>query len=224
MLGSVAGDDRDLLVPRLLNPKASRATSAFQCRSAIQHGVRLCIDQLWDGTSADERYALDLSVDDSTHELIVSVDAPFFGDPPPPSQAACGPVANLYDYEVVELFLFGAGARYLEVELAPSGHYLALAFAGERQRRGDVTIVYDVSALEDQRWVGRARIPPEALPPAASRVNAHAIHGRSPRRWLSAAAAAGSRPDFHRFDAAIELEPGLARKLDRAYKSLESPG
>jgi hypothetical protein len=185
--------------------------------------VRLCIDRLWDGTSADERYALDLSVDDSTHELIVSVDAPFFGDPPPP-QAARASVADLFEYEVVELFLFGAGARYLEVELGPSGHYLALAFAGERQRRGDVTIAYDVSALEDQRWRGRARVPPEALPPVASRVNAHAIHGRSPRRWLSAAAGAGSRPDFHRFDAAIELEPELARKLDRAYKSLESPG
>jgi hypothetical protein len=188
--------------------------------------VRLCIDQLWDGTPADERYALELSVDDSTHELIVSVDAPFFGDPPPLSQAANGSVANLYEYEVVELFLFGAGARYLEVELGPSGHYLALTFDGERQRRGDMTIVYDVPALEDLRWRSRARIPPEALPPAASRVNAHAIHGRSPRRWLSAAAAAGagSRPDFHRFDAAIELEPELARKLDRAYKSLESPG
>jgi hypothetical protein len=183
--------------------------------------VRLCIDRLWDGTSADERYALDLSVDDSTQELIVRVDAPFFDDPPP--EAARGSVSNLYEYEVVELFLFGAGARYLEVELGPSGHYLALAFEGVRQRRRDVAVVYDVPAIEDQRWRGKARIPPEALPPAASRVNAHAIHGRAPRRWLSAARAAGSRPDFHRVDAAIELEPGLARKLDRAYKSLESP-
>lgn len=184
--------------------------------------MRLCIDRLWDGTSVDEHYSLDLSVDDSTHELIVSVDAPFFGDPPP--GAARGSVANLYEYEVVELFLFGAGARYLELELGPRGHYLALRFEGVRQRREDMSVVYDVPTLENRRWHGTARIPPDALPPAAARVNAHAIHGRSPRRWLSAAPAAGSRPDFHRFDAAIELEPGLARKLDRAYKSLESPG
>lgn len=179
--------------------------------------MRIVIDRLWDGTTADERYTLDLSVDPTTRELVVSVDAPYFADPTP--EGARGSVANLYEYEVVELFLFGSDERYLEVELGPGGHYLALAFEGARQKRRDVALDCDVPVFENERWRGRARIPREALPPAASRVNAHAIHGHSPRRWLSAAptaAGAGSRPDFHRFDAAIALEPELARMLDRA--------
>ena len=187
--------------------------------------MHLCIDRLWDGSAADERYSLDLGVDDSTHELVVSVDAPYFDDPPP--SAAPGSVPDLYEYEVVELFLFGSGARYLELELGPRGHYLALTFEGLRQRRKHVSIAYDAPVLANGRWRGTARIPPGALPPAASRVNAHAIHGRTPRRWLSARTdvrGARSRPDFHRLDTAIGLEPELARKLDRAYKSLEAPG
>jgi hypothetical protein len=184
--------------------------------------VQLGIERLWDGSSADERYVLELSVDDSTHELVVAVDAPHFGDPLPAD--ARGSVANLYEYEVVELFVFGAGPRYLEVELGPGGHYLALTFDGVREGREHVAVAYQVLSVEPSRWRGEARVPAFALPPAASRVNAHAIHGRAPRRFLSAAPRAGSHPDFHRSDAALPLEPELARKLDQAYKSLEAPG
>jgi len=185
--------------------------------------VRLCVERLWDGGAADERYSLELSFDGFSRELVVRTDAPFFGDPAPAAPA--GSVANLYEYEVVELFVFGAGARYLELELGPHGHYLALTFAGVRRRLESLAVRYEAEVRGGARWYGIARVPVQALPPGAVGVNAHAIHGRGPlRRWLSASPAPGARPDFHRPKSAIALEPALSAQLGAAYKSLEPPG
>ena len=48
--------------------------------------------------------------------LRLSIKAPLYNDPPAPASPP-GATDQLWDYEVVELFLMGAEERYLEVEV-----------------------------------------------------------------------------------------------------------
>ncbi len=139
-------------------------------------------------------------------DLVVSVDAPWHGDPPPPGPP--GPTPRLWEHEVVELFVLGPEENYLEVELGPHGHHLVLRLRGRRQPfESAMPLDYRVERSGD-RWRGEARIPRAWLPPAPHRVNAYAIHGEGrARRYLARTATGGDAPDFHRLDVfeAVEL-------------------
>jgi len=179
--------------------------------------VHLRIQQLWNGepAGADEWATCALGVDSASASLTVNVEAVFYDDPPP-SQAV-GSTAELWNHEVVELFLFGDGERYLEVELGPHGHHLVLQLAGRRQVFDRVLHV-DYSAqreIPNRRWSGALRLPLGLLPPGVARVNAHALHGSSAaRRYLSAAPSpAATRPDFHERSAAMPIAPQLIAEL-----------
>lgn len=135
----------------------------------------------------------------------IRVDAPLHGDPLPPGPA--GPTAELWEYEVVELFLAGPGERYLEIELGPGGHHLVLRLEGNRQVVEERLPMDFQVRMSDHRWMGRAWVPTGWLPPGPWRTNAYAIHGvGSQRRYLAAFPVPGEAPDFHRLECMEALD------------------
>jgi hypothetical protein len=180
--------------------------------------VRIVVDRLWDGSPAAPEERVDLELRAAADgDLHIAVDAPFHGDPPPPSPP--GPTPGLWNHEVVELFLYGDADRYLEVELGPHGHHLVLALHGARNVVRQGLAIDFRRALAGARWRGDAVVPAALLPGRPARCNAHAIHGvAAARRYLSAIAAGGARPDFHRPEASAALEPALLAALLRARR------
>ena len=159
--------------------------------------AELTIERTWDGEPARTDECARIVLDLSEAGLDVEVDAPFHGDPPP--SAPVGSTDRLWEYEVVELFLLGEDERYLELELGPHGHYLALALRGPRHvEESGLAIRYE-ARREASRWTGRATVLASQLPPALHASNAYAIHGQgSARRYLAAHPVPGTEPDFHR--------------------------
>lgn len=168
--------------------------------------VDIVIDHDWRGAPAgtNERVVLTLSRanNDVGCDLLVDIDAPFHGDASPSS--AAGPTQGLWDFEVVELFLLGAGDRYLELEFGPHGHWLALELEGRRNivRTENSQRAVQFEAMRSAgRWRGTARIDASLLPDDLARANAYAIHAASDaRRYLAAFPSPGSAPDFHRLE------------------------
>lgn len=149
--------------------------------------------------AGDEVIATVGVVVDNDH-MDVTIDARWFGDAAPPGEPRW--LDGLWEHEVVELFVAGAPfsehAAYVELEVSPYGHWLALRFEQYRVRAGRVDVDVDVRA-EGTRWRGRARVPLAVLPPRPWRVNANVVHGAGEaRRYLSATVLGGDRPDFHR--------------------------
>ena len=160
--------------------------------------MKVDIDLLWDGSPGrvDERVSLRIEL--GTH-LVIDVDAPWHGDPPPDGPA--GRFWALWEHEVVELFLVGPDERYTEIELGPHGHHLGLQLDGVRNAvNTDVPIGWVVEH-QGERWKGRASVSREWLPDPIAAFNAYAIHGVGDRRrYLAHAPVPGDQPDFHRLE------------------------
>lgn len=172
--------------------------------------MRLSIAHTWDGQPLemdDMVHVRLLALDGRDDALLIEVDAPLRGDPPPPHPPGSTP--KLWEHEVVEVFVLGAGERYLEVELGPHGHHLVLELEGVRNavRQGH-DLEYTVSdGLWAGRWKDSAVVPRSLLPPGPHRLNAYAIHGVGEgRRYLSWAPAGGAQPDFHRLESFVAVE------------------
>ena len=147
-------------------------------------------------------------------DLLVVVEAPWHGDPPPSGPP--GPTPGLWDHEVVELFVLGPEERYLEVELGPHGHHLVLQLRGRRRPvASGMSLDYSVLRLGD-RWRGEARVPRSWLPPGPHRLNGYAIHGLgASRRHLAWSPPGGDAPDFHRLECFRPAQlPGVPRSGD----------
>ena len=159
----------------------------------------LTIGYSWDGTplSADATTRVEVSV--SARDLMIRVDAPRSHDVPPDGPP--GHVWELWNYEVVELFLLGEDTHYLEVELGPHGHHLVLTLHGVRQivsRHPEIT--YQTTRT-DLRWSGEAILRRELLPEGPLRANAYRIGGAGPARaYFAAYPLNGAQPDFHQLD------------------------
>ncbi|MCA9667578.1 MAG: hypothetical protein KC503_18385 [Myxococcales bacterium] len=170
----------------------------------------LPVARSWDGTPArdDEIVKVGLTFESEAKHLLVDVVAPFHGDPPPPGPPGSTP--RLWEHEVVELMLLGDDQRYLEIELAPGGHYLVLELHGARNilREGMALTSYEATIDREARsWRGRARVPIRWLPEGLGRVNAFAIHGAGEaRRYLCWRAPGGEQPDFHQLEAFGSLD------------------
>jgi hypothetical protein len=155
------------------------------------------VGSTWDGApiGEDDRAIVDLRIGGG--RLEIDVRAPHHGDPPPPGPARS--LDGLWDFEVVELFLLGAADRYLEIELSPHGHHLALVLDGPRNVTQRLPALAFESRIEGDRWSGRATAPAAWLPGGLARGNAYAIHGvGAARRHLAAYPPGGDAPDFHR--------------------------
>ena len=172
-------------------------------------GLVLAIDATWDGQYIDfDTEGVQLLLEDAGGALKISVDAPYFGDPPPSS--APGPTDGLWNHEVVELFIAGPGSEYTEIELGPHGHHLVLRLRGVRDVAEALLPIPYTAKIRGGRWEGEALVPHTLLPAGPHRINAYAIHGTTERRYLAMAEVPGDKPDFHqphRF-AALSL-PGL---------------
>ncbi|MCK5796468.1 MAG: hypothetical protein KAI47_04765 [Deltaproteobacteria bacterium] len=173
--------------------------------------LRLEIAATWDGKAIPEAERAQITLWIENAALILEVDAPAHGDPPPPGEP--GPCDGLWDHEVMELFVAGPAAAdgatpYTEIELSPHGHYLVLQLLGRRQViRSKLPLAYTANLVSDgARWRGRARLDATLLPPLPHRLNAYAIHGQGvARRFLAWAPVFGASPDFHRLDAFIPM-------------------
>ncbi len=165
--------------------------------------MKLTIAHTWDGaplTPAEHAVVRLVAAPDGA-ALRLLVDAPFHGDPPPPSPP--GPTPRLWEHEVVELFVAGPGGDaevpYLEIELSPHGHHLVLRLAGVR-REVENGLPLDFRAFFDgRRWRGEATFPRAWLPAPPHRANAYRVHALGAgRRHLAATPVPGAAPDFHR--------------------------
>lgn len=161
------------------------------------------IERRWDGAPAG--VAIDFTLARIGDQLHLSVEAPLSGVPPPAAPA--GRLWRLWEHEVFELFIAGPGEGYLELELGPHGHYLALRLDPVR------VIVEDELPLAEQRawiegahWHAEAALAWNELPPGPHRFNAYAILGHPARRHLALFPPGGSAPDFHRLEAFQALE------------------
>lgn len=173
--------------------------------------LRLSIAHTWDGQPLPMDQMVHVRLHAAGPDLLVEVDAPRHGDPPPAGPP--GPTERLWEHEVVEVFFLGQDDRYLEVELGPHGHHLVLELHGERRvLRQGMDLDYTVGeGLWEGRWQGRARIPRAWLPPGPHRLNAYAIHGQGEaRRYLAWVPPGGEAPDFHRLEVfeAVRLPQG----------------
>lgn len=162
--------------------------------------VTLRVASTWDGGPARPDEIVEVALARRRDGLALEVDAPWFGDPPP--SAPPGSTDRLWELEVVELFLAGPGepdeVPYLEVELAPHGHFLVLRFRGVRRLVGSEPDLDLEVRRAGERWTGRAFLPEAWLPPRPWRANAFAMHGvGAARRHLAASPLTGRAPDFH---------------------------
>jgi len=189
-------------------------------------GVKVTIGNTWDGEKAEANEEVAVSVRTVDEEVIITVDAPFHKDPAPPGPA--GSTDQLWDYEVVEVFILGRAERYLEVEMSPHGHYLVLKLQGARNIvASGIPLDFSVTTnragptIYGNRWTGVARIPKALLPDGPYSWNAYSIHGTgADRRYLSLYPVPGPGyfddvADFHRI--------GFFRPIDLGFTSTE-PG
>lgn len=165
------------------------------------------VKHLWDGAPVTPDHEIELFIEPGDQTWLLRVRAPFYDDPPP--RGPVGSTWALWEHEVVEWFIAGPGEEYLEIELSPHGHHLALRLNGIRQvvERG-LPLTYSASRTGD-RWSGEARVPATWLPVGPWRVNAYGIHGvGEARTHLAAYPMRGSAPDFHRLESFRPLPLG----------------
>ena len=158
--------------------------------------LEIIIDTLWNGQSGSpqEHYVLTLQATLTGYHL--HIKAPFFNDPKPDGPE--GSFWQLWEHEVVELFIVGANGHYLELECGPHGHYLVLQLDGVRSvARHSLETAYTVE-LNDTSWSATLHIPQSWIPEGPHRLNAFAIHGLgAQRRYLAHTPLPGVTPDFH---------------------------
>lgn len=118
---------------------------------------------------------------------------------------------GLWEWDVVELFLRSGPDRYLELELGPGGHWLALTFRGVRQRSAELRDLRPglKNELSAGLWRGRAEVPLELAGPRPWTGLVTAVLGSGAGRlYLSWPPLPGVQPDFHQPQAWAALEIG----------------
>ncbi|CAF1107277.1 unnamed protein product [Adineta ricciae] len=169
--------------------------------------VNFTITTLWNSTLITTHSPVQILLSSATNrsDLIIEIDAPFFHDPAP-AMTPPGPFPELWNYEVVEVFLLSSSTNhYIELEFSPHGHYIVLLLVGQRKLLKQLLPLpeYHATILSENRWVGRAYIPCAHLPGRIDRFNAFAIHGQGENRSYEAlypAPAGSAKPDFHRLE------------------------
>lgn len=154
----------------------------------------------WDGVALTQQDTASIEVQWLQNgDLRIELDAPFANDPNPNcAKTACW---DLWDFEVVELFLVGAGepAPYTEIEISPWGNHLVLQLLGTRNTIAKGLPLHIVSLDRGEtRWNAQAVISKKLLPKGELKVNAYRVSGVEPNRHYHVMTAMlGSEPDFH---------------------------
>jgi hypothetical protein len=173
--------------------------------------LRLPIERHWNGTRCRDprrRGELRLAREGGALEIAASFERQT------PARIPAAPpgtrVEGLWEYDVVELFLAGAGGRYLELELGAGGHFLLLEFDAPRRRSSDhAGFSPPLEFREDaRRWHATLRLPLALLPRDLCALNAFAIVRGS---FLAHHPVPGVAPDFHQpqsFPRATLAVPG----------------
>ena len=125
-------------------------------------------------------------------------------------QLSSGPLNELWNYEVVEIFFLASKNEdmYLEVEFGPHGQHLGLLLKGKRnilihsfpiKYEAEIGMYLPIHGLLEfkflheiiwilhsdetaKEWKGKAFIPNEYFPPNVDQFNAYAIHGLGDQR------------------------------------------
>lgn len=170
--------------------------------------LKFSIEHLWNSDPITKHRPVEiiLSSNEKRDQLLIEIDAPFFNDPPPENSSSIGPRAELWNYEVVELFFLSSSTNhYLELEFSPHGYYLVLLLTGRRKVLKQLLPIefFHVDRPSSDRWIGRASIPMRLFPGRIDRFNAYAIHGLDRDRTYEAlypATKTSKEPDFHRLE------------------------
>ncbi|GFU21391.1 UPF0462 protein C4orf33 homolog [Nephila pilipes] len=193
--------------------------------------MEFSISQTWDSQPTDHDPIIIKLYPDNDF-LMMEINAPFFNDPPAPSDKK-GPFPKLWDYEVVEAFFLGADEKYLEVEFSPHGQHLLLFLSG-RKNAIKMCLHVEYIATVDKKsstWRGIASIPKTYFPPNVNRFNAYAIHGSGEGRQYEALFPVPSihftHPDFHRleffryieFDKLLAINNTLSEEWENALRN-----
>lgn len=191
-------------MPVFMLPLSERAkTQLAELQRPHEH--KLVIARSFDGAPIeDEQAHAHVTLRFTGECLLIEVDAPFYDDPRPNTPAGATP--HLWEFEVVEVFFLGAQERYLELELGPHGHHLALSLRGRRKIEAMGFDLFFKHELKDTRWRGQALVPLSWLPAGFNQLNAYAIHGQGDkRRYLSSFGAPTNAPDFHHLESFATL-------------------
>jgi hypothetical protein len=85
-------------------------------------------------------------------DLLIEGRAPYKNNPTP--QAPFGRLWGLWDYEVLEVFIYGDHDEYIELEFGPWGHYLALYFQGVRSLKREEVYLKNLRSWRVEGRVG----------------------------------------------------------------------
>jgi hypothetical protein len=159
--------------------------------------LTLPIERYWDGAPCPHAHLhgrVELAARDDGLEVTASL--PHQPAPRIPASPRGARVADLWEYDVVECFLAGAGGRYLEVELGAGGHFLVLSFSAPRVLSdAHEALALRVDFASDAHgWRSRVVLGPELVPGPLVALNAFVIAGAA---HLAYAPLPGSAPDFH---------------------------
>lgn len=175
----------------------------MSCVSVPGASNEFVIAHTWDGIELAQTQRASVEVNWLANgDLQILVDAPFARDPKPDCRAtACW---ELWNFEVVELFLVGAGdpAPYTEVEISPWGNHLVLQLLGTRNAVAR-ELPLDIVSLErgERRWTAEAVLSAELIPAGDLKVNAYRVSGVEPNRHYHVMTPMiGEVPDFHHID------------------------
>ena len=164
---------------------------------------RFVIGNNWDGVALAEQDKVKIEVHWLENgDLSIGLDAPFANDPKPNCiKTACW---NLWDFEVVELFLVGKGepAPYTEIEISSWGNHLVLQLLGTRNVIAKELPLQIVSLERDEtHWTAQAVISKKYLPNGELKVNAYRLSGVEPNRHYHVMTPmVGPVPDFHHIE------------------------
>ena len=162
--------------------------------------MSVVIKKRWDGTDLPACSQTTVSFVVLEDSLRICIDAPFFNDARPPPNAT-----DLWNFEVVEVFIKGRFDKYIEIEVGSHADYLILLCDGYRQcfiRRLDANLC--TAQILNNRWIGEIEIPNHYLPPPTElgyyTCNAFSIHGE--REYCAAFPPSSStlEPDFHKLE------------------------